>query len=320
MATAKLVAKPLYVAAALQLPELLAERPATAAELAARTETNPDALCRLLRTLASVGIFHQDESGRFSNTELAELVRDRPGSLRPLVLWMNDPRHDRLWEELLHCVRTGETAAPRATGRPFWDYLSSQPDLEAAFNACMSANAQAMHAAALDAYQVGADGVVVDVGGCQGALLEKLLGRRPELRGVLFDRPGIASGARLAAAGLLDRCQVVSGDFFQSVPRGDLHLLSHIIHDWDDERALSILRNCHRAGRPGGRVAIIEMLLPPGNEPSFAKLLDLEMLVLAGGRERTAEQYRALLAAAGYGESRVIEGPRVAAVIEGTRS
>ena len=320
MATAKLLSKPLYIATKLGIADQLAEGPKSAQVLAGASGVQADALYRVLRALASVGLFVEDERAEFALTSMSQLLRDRPDSLRPLVLWMNDPRHDRLWEELLYCVETGRPAAERAYGMPFWQYLASQPDLEHSFSACMAANARAMHAVALENYTFPAQGIVVDVGGCFGELLSRVLSRHAGLTGVVFDRPEIIVEAqrRIESAGLRERCRVVAGDFLREVPAADLHLLSHILHDFGDCDAKTLLDNCHRAARPGARIVLIELPIPARNEPSFAKLIDLEMLVLPGGRERTLDEYRSLLLQSGYGGFQVTERSGAAVVMEAT--
>ncbi len=318
LATAKLLSKPLYIAARLGIADRLGEGPRSAAQLAGECAVDADALYRVLRALASVGIFSEDERRRFTLTPQAELLRERPNSLRPLVLWMNDPRHDRLWEGLTYSVETGEPAAERVVGCSFWTYLASQPDLEAAFSQCMAANARAMHAVALEQYQFPERGTIVDVGGCYGELLLQVLASRPSLRGVVYDRAEVIDEARrrIAAAGLQERCVAVAGDFMREVPAGDLHLLSHILHDFDDARAATILANCRKASSEAGRVVLVEMPIPGRNEPSFAKLIDIEMLVLPGGRERTLDEYQVLLANAGYTSFSVSQRRNSAAVME----
>lgn len=255
MATAKFVTKPLYVAARLGIADLLAEGPCTVAALAAITHTHAPSLQRLLRALASVGVFAVDNDGMFCATALSELIRQREGSLRPLILWMNDPRHDHVWEALLECIETGRPAPEAMLGRSIWEYLMCTPDLQQLFNEAMTANARVMHAAAIRAYDFSGIRRLVDVGGGQGALLCQILAAHPEMGGILLERPETvpAAQAYLRQAGLAERCEVVGGDFFHDVPGGDAHIMSHVLHDWEDDQALAILAACYRSGAPRGR-------------------------------------------------------------------
>lgn len=319
---AKLLTKPLYVAARLGIADQLAEGPAHVDELARRTGAHAPSLYRLLRALASAGIFAEGPSHVFQNTTLSELTVDSPHSLRPFILWINDPRHDHLYESLLHCVQTGETAVSAVTGKPVWEWLQSQPDLHAIFNRAMTSNASHLHRAAVEAYEFSGIGTLVDVGGGHGQLLINILKTWPGVNGIVFDLPGVCDGAKdnVATHDLASRCRVESGDFFREVPAGDAHIMSFIIHDWHDEPAGAILRNIHRAQPAHGRVILVENVIPAGNDPNFGKLIDIEMLALANGRERRAEEFGALFAAAGYRLSRIVPTASPCAVIEAVKA
>jgi SAM-dependent methyltransferase len=318
---AKFLTKSLYVAARLKVADALAEGPLHLDELAQRVGAHAPSLYRLLRALASAGIFAEGPHSVFENTPMSELIIDSPHSLRPMLVWINDPRHDHLYESLLHCVQTGETAVSKVTGKPVWEWLQSQPDLHAIFNRAMTSNAANLHRAAVEAYDYGSIGTLVDVGGGHGQLLLDILKAHPGVRGVVFDQPALADGARdnIATQGLNERCRVESGDFFKEVPAGDAHLMSFIVHDWHDEPAAAILRNIHRAQPANGRVILVENVIPDGNEMSFGKLIDIEMLALANGRERRAEEFAALFASAGYRLSRIVPTASPSSVVEAVK-
>jgi hypothetical protein len=310
----------IYVAAHLGLADLLADGPQSVAQLAEATGTHAPSLYRLLRGLASEGIFAEDAEGRFGLTPLAECLRsDRPDSQRALAL-MNGEEHYRCWGELLYCVRTGQTAFEKLYGQPIFSWLAGQPRAAQIFDAAMVGVHGAETAAMLDAYDFAAIGTLVDIGGGNGSLLTATLRRHPRLRGVLFDRPDAIERARplLEQAGVSERCTAIAGDFFQSVPAGgDAYLMRHIIHDWDDGRALAILKNVRRVVPAAGKLLLVEGVVPPGNGRSFTKMLDLTMLVIPGGKERTEGEYRELYAAAGFRLSRIVPTRGEVSVIEG---
>jgi len=318
----KLLTKPLYVAAQLGVADRLLEGPLHVDELAQRTGAHAESLYRLLRALASAGIFAEGPHFTFQNTPMSELIVDSPHSLRPMLVWINDPRHDHMYESLLHCVRTGETAVAATTGKPVWEWLQSQPDLHAIFNRAMTSNASHLHRAAIEAYDFAGIRTLVDVGGGHGQLLIHILKAWPDVSGIVFDQPGLADAARdnVATHELADRCRIESGDFFREVPAGDAHIMSFILHDWHDEPASAILRNIHRAQPASGRVVLVEHVIPDGNEADFGKLVDVEMLALANGRERRAEEFAALFALAGYRLSRIVPTASACSIIEAVKA
>ncbi|MBY0528494.1 MAG: methyltransferase [Gemmataceae bacterium] len=311
-----------YVAAKLKIADLLKDGPRSAAELAAATATHAASLYRLLRALASLGIFVEQGDGRFALTPLAECLRaDAPGSQRSLALMIGEEQY-RAWGELLYSVQTGKTAFDKVFGMPIFDYLSKHEEQAKTFDAAMVGVHGRETAAMLDAYDFAGIGVLADVGGGNGSLLTAALTRHPQLRGILYDLPGVAERAKanLRAAGLDGRCEVIGGSFFESIPTGaDAYLMRHIIHDWDDEKSLTILRNVHKAMGAGSRLLLIEGVVPPGNDPCFTKLLDLAMLVVPGGKERTADEYRQLYAAAGFDLARIVPTKSEVSVIEGMK-
>ncbi|MBA2278651.1 MAG: methyltransferase, partial [Chloroflexia bacterium] len=256
-------------------------------------------------------------------TTRGELLRsDTPDSMRPFALAISAPHVQRAWDELPEAIRTGEPTFPRVHGLGFWDYLAAHPEEGALFDGAMSGVVGSRAQALLAARDLSAVGTLVDVGGGQGRLLAAVLGAVPGLRGVLFDRPEVLAEAELtlAAAAVRDRCDLVGGDFFAAVPAGgDAYVLAQIVHDWPDGEATAILRSCHRAMTTGARLWIIEQLIQPGDAFDGVKLNDLLMQVLFGGQERTVEEHRALLAAAGFGQITVHSSNPPWSVIEAVR-
>lgn len=301
-------AQALSVAATLGIADQLAGGPRSVDELAAATGTHAPSLYRLLRALASIGIFAEDGERRFSLTPLAEPLRsDAPRSVRGLVRLLGYPVLFEPWVHLLDSVRTGEPAFVSLHGMGLYAYLAQHSEDAAVFHAGMAATGR--HQAVIAAYDFGDASVVVDVGGGDGTLLAAILRAYPALRGVLFERPETAAEARerLDREGFAERSQVVGGSFFESVPDGgDLYLLSDVIHNWSDEQVIAILANCRRAMAGHGRLLVIQEVLPAGNEPAPGKFADLNMLAVLGGRERTADEHRALLAAGGFALTRII--------------
>lgn len=293
----------LHVAAGLGIADLLAAGPRDAGDLAAATGTRPDALRRVLRLLAIEGVLAV-EGGRFRLTALGEPLRsDAPRSLRRRAINDGAPENWRAWGELLHSVRTGEAAFERAHGAPLFDHLARHPDAAATFDRLMAEQTDGWAGAVIAAYDLSRCRTLVDVGGGRGALLAAALQANPGLRGILLDLPHVVPAARAALerAGVAARCEVVGGDFRAAVPEGgDVYLLKQVLHDWSDDQAQAILACCRRAVPPEGRLLIVEVLLGSANAGSYGHYLDLHMLVLAAGRDRDLDGYRALLEATGF--------------------
>jgi hypothetical protein len=316
LSTAYQASRALYVAAKLGLPDLLADGgPRSADHLAAATGSHAPSLRRLLRALAAFGVFTEDDDGCFALGPLGGCLRaDAPGSVRALVLMQGDEDFWRTWGELEHCVRTGETAAKRLFGsEDAFARYAADPRLGAVFNAGMTVLSATTAAALVAAYDFSGATRVVDVGGGQGWLMAAILRANPGLRGVLFDLSSVVEGAPrlLAEAGVADRCEVLGGEMFEAVPGGgDLYVLSRVVHDWEDGRAVAILRNCRRAMDGHARLLLVERVLPDRVEPAPTVqplvLSDLNMMVRTGGRERTAGEFGALLAGAGLRLVRVV--------------
>ena len=303
------IAQAIAVAATLGIADLLRDGPLPVSALAQRAGADPSALYRVLRALASQGIFAEDGDGCFALTPLAEpLCRDVPGSQRAYAMMLGTPWHWRSWGELLFSVQTGKTAFDHVFGQPVFDYYAAHPEAQRMAGAALTNRSIAEDDAIVPSYDFAARSVV-DIAGGQGSLLRAILRANPDARGTLFERPPVLQSARslLEDAGVADRCEVIAGDFFVGVPPGaEIYILKKVLHDWDDARAGTILRHCRAAMGEGARLLIIETVVPPGNGPSFAKLLDLLMLVYAGGRERTEPEYRTLLARSGFEIQRII--------------
>jgi hypothetical protein len=316
------ISQAIYAAAKFAIADHLKDGPKTVGELAGATSTNPDALYRLLRALASVGIFAEGESRRFSLTPLAEPLRsDVAGSKCALALFSGDEPF-RAWAEIDYSIRTGKVAFDKAFGKPIFDYLGDHPDKARIFDAAMVGIHGRESDAVLSAYDFSGFGVVADVGGGNGSQMTEILSKHTGIKGILFDLPHVIERAkeRIRTAGLLDRCRLAPGSFFEAVPEGaDAYVMRHIIHDWDEERCLTILRNCHRAMSSASKLLVIESVIPPGNEPFFGKFVDLQMLLIPGGKERTENEYRALLARAGFELTRIVPTATEVSIVEGRK-
>jgi hypothetical protein len=311
----------LNVAVELNIPDLLAAGPRPIRDLAAQTAANEDALYRVLRVLATVGIFTESAPRTFANTPASETLRANvPGSLRDLIHWWCDPMHFRTYADLLHSVRTGQPCFDKVFGEPIFDYFPKDPRESEMFNRAMISFSSIEVPAALEVYDFSGIGTLADIGGGHGHVLCAILQKYPAMRGILSDLGHVLEGSRecIRRHGVESRVTVTTADFFKSVPSGgDAYLLKHIIHDWDDPRAELILRNIHTAmGASKGKVILIEMVLTPGNHPHPGKFLDIEMLTMVSGRERTEEDFRALFARAGFRLTRIVPTKSPACVIE----
>ena len=292
-----------YVAVRLGIPDLLASGPRTADELAAESGSHARSLYRLLRALASSGVFREDADHRFALTPLSEcLRRDAPNSMAGLA-WMRGDWQYRAWGDLLHNVQTGETAFDHVFGEPLFDFLRHTPENAAIFDQGMVGVHSRETEAMLTAFDFSDIEVLADIGGGNGSVLAAVLAKYPPLKAILFDRADVIDRAKvnLAQAGIADRVQFIAGDFFQSLPRGaDAYFLRHIIHDWNDEQSRTILKNCRAAMPSNGRLLLAEFVLPDGPEPFHGKWFDLAMMTVTGGQERTELEYRSLLNDCGF--------------------
>jgi hypothetical protein len=292
----------LTVAAELGIADLLQDGPRDADELAAATGTHAPTLYRLLRALASIGIFAEGAGRRFALNPMGDyLRRDHPLSVDPATRMFGADYEWRAWGELAHSVRTGENAAEYALGCDVWEHRRRHPEYGTVFDAAMRTFSRETSAAVLAAHDFGRYGVIADIGGGTGAVLAAMLTAHPSVRGILFDQPHVVAGADpvLRAAAVADRVRVVPGDFFAEVPAGaDAYVLARVLHDWADEDAVRILHSVRAAMAPEARLLLIEAVVGPPNEDPAGKFLDLMMLVSAGGQERTEDEWRVLLAAA----------------------
>ncbi|HEX5876015.1 MAG TPA: methyltransferase [Pyrinomonadaceae bacterium] len=313
------ISRAVYVIAKLGIPDLLKSGPKTAEELAAATKMHAPSLYRVLRALASVGVV-SSQGEQFALTPLSEtLVTDAPGSLRWFTVSELGQEHYPAWGNLMHSVKTGDIAFDHFFGVDIWTYFQQNPDDAAVFNDSMTGVTAAANEEIMTKYDFSGFKKVVDIGGGHGGLITSILKKNSHVRGVLFDAPQVIEGARpkIEAAGLADRCETVSGDFFKSVPTGgDAYVMKWIIHDWDDQKAITILRNCRNEMKPDGKLILVDCVVPETTEPHFSKFIDLNMLVMTGGKERTKEEFEQLLADAGFKLLRVIPTDVPTSIVE----
>ena len=312
----------IYVAAKLGIADLLGNGARSVDTLATSAGAHPRSLYRVLRALASLGIFAERDGRRFELTPLAEPLRSGvPGSLRNSAIMTGEEWFWRPYGQLLHSVRTGETAFNHVFGMGLFDYLESNSEAAKIFNNSMTGSTKNYADSVVSAYDFSGITTIVDVGGGHGSFLAAILKAEPSMRGVLFEQPSALDGARglLEAEGVADRCELIAGDFFQSVPDdADAYILKWIIHDWDDDEAIGILRNCRRAMAPAGRLLLVEREAPPPGESSSGTLLgDITMMVIPGGLERTRGEYGALFESAGFRLSRVVPTESELSIFEG---
>jgi len=322
--TGKWRSQAVCVAAELGIADLLRDGPRSTRDIANSVDASEDAVYRLLRALASLGLFSSLPERRFALTPLGRyLCSDVPGSLRGFARLTGHDITWRPWGELAYSIKSGQPAVDHVFGVGIFDYLKEHPDVAAVLNDGMTAVSAAHAVAVVEAYDFAGIGTLVDVGGGHGLLLATILKANPSMRGTLFELSHAAEGARrlFKQEGVVDRCAVVTGDFFDAVPPGgDAYIMKHIIHDWDDKRAIRILGSCHRAMRPQTKLLVVDRVIAPGDETDAAKFVDLEMLVIThGGRERTQLEFEELYAQAGFDFVRVVATRGPMSVIEGTR-
>lgn len=306
------VPQALHVVAVLGIADLLADGPKSSDDLAQTTGSHGRTLYRVLRTLVAAGVFDEDKAGRYRLTALGQPLRsDVADSLRAASIFLSG--ESELEGRLVDCVRSGKTAIELASGITNWiEYYRQEPTRAAVFNAAMTALSNAHYAGVVDAYDFRSIRKLVDVGGGHGRLLSMILTAYPKMRGILFDLPHAFEGGQraIAEAGLINRCEVVSGDFFRSVPDGgDAYILSRVIHDWADEMAVAILKVVRGALAAKGRLLLFETMIRGDNQLSYPLLSDLNMVIRTGGCERSEAEYRALCKSAGFKLTRVIETP-----------
>jgi SAM-dependent methyltransferase len=314
------VSRGIYIVAKLGIADYLKDGAKTAEELASLTETNADSLYRILRMLAMVGVFYQDDENCFALTPLSEtLLSDAPASLRESAIIEMGEVHYEAWGNLLHTVKTGDIAFDSHFGMNIWQYFEKHPENARTFNRYM-ANASALLNDAIGKTDVFKDSRrIVDVGGGLGGMISAILKANPHLEGVLFDAPSVVEKSKefLAEKNLSDRCRAVGGDFFEEVPvGGDVYTMRWIIHDWDDQKSIRILKNIRRVIPENGKLILAEAVVPENVQPHYSKFFDLIMLTITGGRERTESEYRALLGNAGFKLKRIIPTDSFLSIIE----
>ena len=319
------VSQLIYVAAKLGIADLLRNGPLPIDELAASTRAHRASLLRVMRGLAAVGWFKESSGKSFELTPLGQYLRtDVPESVAPMALFSQDSY--AAWGDLLYAVETGEPAFTHVFGMHRYQYLEQHPDAAARFNAAMALLSAQLRRAVVATYDFSRFKTAVDVGGGQGGLLIEILRANPAVHGTLFDTASVANGlSEQFAEHFAEQFEVVAGNFFDSVPSGgDLYLLAHVIHNWNDDDSTRILKNCRDAMTDDGTLLIIEMIMPdecgpaPANYPLV--MTDLQMFVMTGGRERTETEFRALLESAGFELKRIIRTQALESIIECTRS
>jgi hypothetical protein len=305
----------LWAAARLRIADAIGDEPEAVEEIAARTGTRPDKLRRLLNALASAGFFACDPEGRFAHSDLSRLLRaDHPLSQRAFVESVFGNEHYAAWGDIEQSLRSGVTAFDHHYGMGVFPYFSAHPEAAALFSEAMTGTTRLIEAVLLATYAPPPFTLAMDVGGSQGTLLAGLLSRHPEAKGILFDLPDLVDQVRPGIAN--DRIEAVGGDFFKRVPEADLYLLKLILHDWTDEQSETILGNIRAACRPGAHVAIIESVLPETPAPHPGYLMDLNMMVMTGGRERKASEFGVLLEHQGFRVEKVTLTPSLLSVVE----
>lgn len=314
------VSQALYVVAELGVATALLDGPRSVEDLAAATHSDADALGRIIRFLTPLGIFRSVDGG-VAVTDLGRTLADGPAdSVRGLArYWMET--HYAPFSGLLHTARTGEVGAAKVLGKPFFEWVGESAHLAALQNSAMAGASRAARGDLLDVYQIPEGQTIADIGGADGTLLAELLARAPDRNGIVFDLPNVVAKAAetLVAAGVDNRATVVAGDFFvDSVPIADVYVMSVVLHDWDNAAATRILRNIAKVAAPGARLVLVEMVMPAGDGPHFTKMVDLTMLAMVGGRERTETEWRRLLPEGGFTVDRVVSGSGVMSAIEAT--
>lgn len=314
----------IYVAAKLGIADLLKDGPRTTEYLSVATSTHEMSLYRVLRAVASAGVFMEQDGRTFANTPMSEALRsDNPNSVRDLTIWINEPEHWKVYGDLIHSVRTGEPAWDKTHGEPVFPYLfKTNPELGDIFNKAMTSYTHQTTGPLLEAYDFSSAQVIADIGGGLGHLLGSVLATNKGTTGVLFDLPEVLSGApaMLKKYGVEDRVETMCGDFTQDIPVvADIYLLKHIIHDWYDDKNQVILGNIRNNMPDDAKILIIETVVPEGNVPHFSKIIDLEMLAAPGGMERTASEFKDLLEKSGLKLERIIPTKGMMSIIEAVK-
>ena len=317
-----MVSKALQAVAELGIADLLDESPKTSEKLAEATSTHASSLYRLLRALASRGIFREDEHGCFDNTPLSDPLRSNaPVSVRDFVIYGLHDGNMFAWTRLMEVLKTGKPSFKDATGFDFWAYIFQEhPEIGERFNRAMTSFAAGMIKMVLDTYNFSPFKSIADIGGGQGLLLVSILKAHPQLHGILFELPSVAeeANAYLQNQGLSDRCEIIAGDAFKTMPAGhDAYVLKHVLHDWSDEKACHILQRCREAIPEHGKLIVLDAVMTPDNDPHPAKWFDLHMMVALGGRERTEKEFKELLNRTGFKLTMAKPLPASIGIVEG---
>lgn len=323
MAFGFILSQALSVAAKLRVADILADGAKTADEIASDAGAHGPSVFRMMRALAKAGIFVRDEEGRWSNTVLSEYLRsDHPDSMRGMLHMICDKEHWMPQGDLEHSVRTGECGFQHTFGRPIFDYFGEHPEAAAIFDEAMTSLSTTVGKAVADTYDFSAADTIADIGGGHGILLSSVLKANPEAKGILFDQPHVVAGASLPEReGVADRTEIVEGDFFNDVPvEADVYLLKHIIHDWNDEESVRILSNIAKHAKAGTKLLLVESVVEDADVPSLSGLMDLNMLAMTSGRERTAGEYADLLQRSGWEFKGVIPTPSPMQIVEAVRA
>lgn len=325
LATGAFVAQAVWCAAALDIADHLADGPRSAADLADASRADAHSMYRLLRALASVGVFAEAGERTFVNTPVSETLReDSPMSHKAMVLMLGDPGHGHVISDMLYSVRTGKPAWEHVHGVPVFEYAyEKNREFGDLFNQAMTSFSRQTIPAILTNYDFNGAGVIADIAGGVGHLLGAVLQKYPDARGVLFEIPPVleAAPSMLDSYGVSDRVELVAGDFVESIPvEADIYMLKHIIHDWYDDKNRKILGNIRESMPDGARILIIDAVIPPGNDPHPGKILDLEMLISPGGMERTEGEFRTLLEGSGLRLSRIVPTPSPVCVVEAVKA
>jgi hypothetical protein len=318
-----MVTQAIYVATKLNIADIIADGEKHIDQISQEADAHSPSLYRIMRTLSSLGIFNETQPRTFQNTPLSEVLRaDVPGSMRNSMIFMGEPWHFNVWGNMLHSARTGGTAWKETYGEEVFDWIAKHPEASEIFNGCMSELSAGVAPAIVAGYDFSGIDTLADIAGGHGYLLSQILKANPNMNGILFDMEHVIAGAAemLRSFGVEDRVETVSGDFFAEVPAADAYIMKHIIHDWDDERSIKILKTIHQAMKGDGKVLLAEMVIPEGNEPHPGKMLDLEMLTSPGGLERTADEYARLFEQSGFKLNRIVPTKSPFSVIEGLKA
>lgn len=311
----------IYVAVKLGIPDVLADGPLAADEVARRVNAESDAVYRLMRALASRGVLRHRRDDKFKLTGIGKSLRSDGGigSVAGMALFLGHPLRWEDWGNLLYSVQTGKPSVEMLRGKPFFEYLKENPDLAESFNNAMTAGSEIAIYAVLASYDFSGHRTIIDVGGGHGRLLSMILAKAPNARGVLYDLPSVVDGAgpEMQKAGVTDRCEVVGGSFFDSIPEGgDVYVMKNIIHDWNDDESMRILNNVRASIPPNGKLLLVESVLPERASSDLGLMIDLEMLIAVGGKERTRTEWANLLSRAGFRLNRVIHTAAPTAIVE----